>query len=382
MTAALEALRAQFPIFRSRTYLNSCSYGAMAIDVRNAIEEYIDRRMTKGSDWDDWVGRLETLRGLIAQLVGSDGDEIAVTGSVSESVNSLASALDFGGARNRVVVTDFDFPTTSQIFLSLQRRGARIARARADATGVGIDLSEFERLIDDRTLLVSAPLVCYRNGALLDLRPIIDLAHERGALVLVDGYQGVGAVPFDARKSGADFLVGGCLKYLIGTAGVGYLYVRDAAHSALSPVFTGWFAQENIGAMNIYEHRPSPTARRFESGTPNVCGLHAAAAGLRVLAEAGPDAVWRRIVELNADIARRAVEEGWRLATPQDPARRGPMIAIRCADAPELVRRLDAEEITASDRDGNLRISTHFYNNGEDVDRLFDALRANRDLIE
>lgn len=382
MTATFDALRARFPIFRTRTYLNSCSYGAMAIDVRNAIEEYIERRMTKGSDWDDWVERLEALRGLTARLIGCDDDELAVTGSVSESVNSLVSALDFSGARNRVVLTDFDFPTTSQIFLSQERRGAEIARARADEAGAGIDFAEFERLIDDKTLIVSVPLVCYRNGALLDVAPIIDLAHRRGALVLVDGYQGIGAVPFNAREIGADFLVGGCLKYLIGTAGVGYLYVRGAAHSALSPIFTGWFAQENIGAMNIYEHRPSPTARRFESGTPNVCGLHAAAAGLRVLAEAGADAVWRRIVDLNAEIARRAVEEGWRLATPQDAARRGPMMAIRCANAPELVRRLDAAEITVSDRDGNLRISTHFYNDSEDLDRLFSALRANRDLIE
>ncbi len=382
MSAALDAFRDRFQIFRTRTYLNSCSYGAMALEVKAAVEEYIERRMTKGSDWDDWVGRLETTRGLLARLVGCSDDEMAVTGSVSESVNSLVSALDFTRDRNRVVLTDFDFPTTSQIFLSQQRRGAEIVRARADGAGASIDFSEFERLINDETLIVSVPMVCYRNGARLDIAPIIDLARSRGALVLVDGYQGVGAIPVDVRTLGADFLVGGCLKYLIGTAGVGYMYVRDAAHSALSPAFTGWFAQENIGAMNIYEHRPSPTARRFESGTPNVCGLHAAAAGLRVLMEAGAEAIWRRVLDLNAEIARRAAEEGWRLATPEDPARRGPMMAIRCRNAPELVRRLDAEEITVSDRDGNLRVSTHFYNNNDDIDRLFAALRRHRDLID
>lgn len=354
----------------------------MAADVKAAIDEYVERRMTKGSDWEDWVGRLEVMRGRLARLVGCDADEMAVTASVSESVNSLASALDFSGVRKRVVLTDFDFPTTSHIFLSQQRRGAEILRASSDQSGTRINYDEFDKLIDERTLIVSIPLVCYRNGALLDVAPIIELAHKRGALVLVDGYQGVGAVPLDVRTLGMDFLVGGCLKYLIGTAGVGYLYVRNAAHSALSPLFTGWFAQENIGAMNIYEHRPSPTARRFESGTPNVCGLHAAAAGLKVLEEAGASAIWRRVVELNNDIAVRAADEGWRLATPADPARRGPMMAIRCRNAPELVRRLDAEEITASDRDGNLRVSTHFYNNSADLDHLFDAMRRHRDLID
>ena len=382
MTSSIDALRDRFPTFRTRTYLNSCSYGAMAADVKAAIDEYVERRMTKGSDWEDWVGRLEVMRGRLARLVGCDADEMAVTASVSESVNSLASALDFSGVRKRVVLTDFDFPTTSHIFLSQQRRGAEILRASSDQSGTRINYDEFDKLIDERTLIVSIPLVCYRNGALLDVAPIIELAHKRGALVLVDGYQGVGAVPLDVRTLGMDFLVGGCLKYLIGTAGVGYLYVRNAAHSALSPVFTGWFAQENIGAMNIYEHRPSPTARRFESGTPNVCGLHAAAAGLKVLEEAGASAIWRRVVELNNDIAVRAADEGWRLATPADPARRGPMMAIRCRNAPELVRRLDAEEITASDRDGNLRVSTHFYNNSADLDHLFDAMRRHRDLID
>ena len=382
MTPTVDAMRNRFPIFRTRTYLNSCSYGAMALDVKAAIDDYVERRMTKGSDWEDWVGRLEVLRGRLARFVGCDDDEMAVTASVSESVNSLVSALDFSGPRKRVVLTDFDFPTTSQIFLSQQRRGAEIVRARADESGGGIDYDEFDKLIDERTLIVSIPLVCYRNGALLDVASVIELAHRRGVLVLIDGYQGIGAVPLNVRSLGADFLVGGCLKYLIGTAGVGYLYVRGAAHSALSPLFTGWFAQENIGAMNIYEHRPSQTARRFESGTPNVCGLHAAAAGLAVLQEAGAAAIWRRIIELNGDMADRAAAEGWRLATPADPARRGPMMAIRCRNAPELVRRLDAEEITVSDRDGNLRVSTHFYNNATDLDHLFDAMRRRRDLID
>lgn len=381
MTAEIDAFRDRFPIFRTRTYLNSCSYGAISVDVKAAIGEYIGRRMDKGSDWEDWVDRLETLRGLLARLLGCSPDETAVTGSVSESVNSLVSALEFAGKRRKVVLTDFDFPTTSQILLSQQRRGAKPVRARANQAGDEIEFSEFERLIDDETLIVSAPLVCYRNGSLLDVARIVELAHSRGALVLVDGYQGIGAVPLDVRALGADFVAGGCLKYLIGTAGVGFLYVRDAANSPLSPVHTGWFAQEDIGAMNIYSHRPSPTARRFESGTPNVCGVHAASAGLRVLAEAGAGPVWRRIVELNSEIARRAANEGWRLATPADPARRGPMMAIRCRNAPELVRRLDADDITVSDRDGNLRVSTHFYNNAADLDRLFDALRRHRDLI-
>lgn len=353
----------------------------MSVAVRAAIEAYVETRMTVGSDWDHWVEKLELARGLLAQLVGCSPDEMSVSSSVSDSVNSLASALEFDGSRNGIVVTDFDFPTTSQIWLAQERRGARVARAMADETGSNIALQEFERLVDDRTLLVSVPVVCFRHGARLDLEPIIRLCHERGARVLVDAYQAVGSFPIDVKKLDVDFLVGGCLKYLIGTAGVGFMYVRGGGEPGLQPSVTGWFAQENIGLMDIYRHRPSPTARRFESGTPNVCGLYAVSAGLRYLLDVGLAAADARIRMLTAEIAKRTVDRGWHLVSPDDPERHGATMAIRSTDAAEMVRRLKEAGIVLSHRDGNLRVSSHFYNDGSDLDRLFENLERNAGLI-
>ena len=215
-----EALRTRFPIFRTRTYINSCSYGALSLDVQEALGAYMQSRLELGSDWGGWVGKAEAVRALLADLVNGAPDEMAVTSSVSECVNNLASAFDFTAGRNEVVLTDFDFPTTSQIWLSRTRSGAVVRRAKADETGAAISLAEFDRLISDRTLLVSIPLVCYRNGAMLDVKPIIDLAHSRGAKVLLDAYQAIGSMPIDVRALGVDFLVAGTLKYLIGGAGV------------------------------------------------------------------------------------------------------------------------------------------------------------------
>jgi selenocysteine lyase/cysteine desulfurase len=377
----LDRARSDFPVFASRAYLNSGSYGAMCVAVKEAIEEYIETRMTVGSDWDHWVEKREHARGLLAQLVGCQADEMSVSTSVSESVNSLASALDFSGGRDGVVVTDFDFPTTSQIWLAQTRRGARVTRAARDESGMNIPLAEFERLVDDRTLLVSVPVVCFRNGARLDLDPIIRLCHERGARVLVDAYQAIGSFPIDVRQLDVDFLVGGCLKYLIGTAGVGFMYVRGGGEPGLQPSVTGWFAQEDIGLMDIYHHRPSPTARRFESGTPNVCGLYAVSAGLRYLLNVGLAAADSRIRLLTAEIARRTVERGWHLASPTDPERHGATMAIRSTDAAVMVRRLEDAGIILSHRDGNLRVSNHFYNDLSDLDRLFEVLDRNAQLI-
>lgn len=381
MTSLADRVRGHFPVCARRTYLNSGSYGALCVEVKAAIEDYMNTRLTTGSDWAHWVDKLEQVRGLLARMLGCEPDEMSVSTSVSESVNSLASALSFDGARNGIVVTDFDFPTTSQIWLAQSRRGANVVRARADQSGVNIPLAEFERLIDERTLLVSIPHVCYRNGVRLDPRPVAQLCRERGAMLLLDCYQAVGSFPINARELDVDFLVGGCLKYLLGTAGVGFMYVRGGGDPGLQPLMTGWFAQQNVGAMDIYHHRPSTSARRFESGTPNVCGLYAVAAGLRFLLDVGLVDVDAHIRALTGEIARRIRERGWLLVTPPEPERHGATMALACNDAPQLVTRLAGAGIIVSDRDGNLRISSHLYNNLADLDHLFTELDRNATLI-
>jgi selenocysteine lyase/cysteine desulfurase len=289
------------------------------------------------------------------------------------------TALRFDGPRNKIVVTDFDFPTTSQIMLAQTARGAEVVRAQADQSGTAIPLSEYQRLIDEHTLLVAVPLVCYRNGVWVDVEPIIEMAHARGAMVLVDGYQGIGTRPVDVVQQGADFLVGGCTKYLIGTSGVGFMYVRDSLSNGLQPTATGWFAQENPHAMDIYHHLPHASARRFESGTPNACGLFAAEAGLELLLEVGMDAVARQITRVNSLIVDAVDAHGWDLVTPRD--RHGAMLAIRSTDAAKLVQRLGERDIILTERDGNIRVAAHFYNDASDVERLVAALEAESDLL-
>lgn len=381
MTLDMAAIRREFPLLQSKAYLNNCSYGVLSRTVEQAFERYLDSRRTHGSQWEVWVGQLEVLRGALARLLSCAPADISVSASLSESVNALATSLDFSAGRDTVVVTDFDFPSSSQIWLAQQRRGARVLRARADASGVHIPLQAFDALIDERTALVSLPWVCYRNGVKLDLGPVIELAHQRGALVFVDGYQAVGTFPFAAPEIGADFLAGGCLKYLLGTAGVAYLYVRDSERMVEVPTATGWFAQEDPNAMDIYHHVPAQSARRFESGTPAVAATYACAAGVDQLLQVGLDAVDQQIRYLTGLIAIGMQERGWRLTTPASPERHGALMAIASTDAPELVRRLAAEGVVASDRDNNLRVSPHFYNDEGDVERLFRALEKHSDLL-
>ncbi len=377
MTIDFEALRRRFPLLERKTYLNSGSYCALADTVRDAFNAYMDDRLAVGANWDVWIARNEAVRAAMARILRVTPDEIAVTASASAGINALASALDFTEPRMKVVISDFEFPTNAQIWHAQERRGAEVVHVPRAADG-HIPLESFARLIDDRTRLVAVTQVCFRNGARLDIAGITRLAHERGARMMVDCYQAIGAMTVDARALGVDFAVGGMLKYLLGTAGIGFLYVRSELIRELVPSNSGWFAQQDIAAMDITANHPSRSARRFEAGTPPVASCYAAEAGLKIILETGTDAIEERVRAL----ARRCMEGlraiGWPAVTPMDDARRGPMVAVPSRDAAALFARLLEQDIVTSFRDDNIRATIHFYNSEADIDRFVAAMAAHR----
>src|SRR5215470_16319888 len=234
MTTDFHALRRRCSVLARNTYLNSGSYCALADSVRDAINAYMDDRLLVGANWDVWVMKNEAVREAMAQVLRVHPDEIAVTASASAGINALASALDFSGRRNKVLVSDFEFPTNAQIWHAQEPRGARVVHVPRDGSGY-IPLESFARLIDEETQLVAVTHVCFRNGAMLDVAGIARLAHARGARILLDCYQSVGALTVDVKRLDVDFAVGGMLKYLLGTAGIGFLYVRGSLVPTLTP---------------------------------------------------------------------------------------------------------------------------------------------------
>lgn len=374
------AFRALFPTLQRKAYLASGSYGLLGAPVEAALRRYLDDRLEMGVDWGGWTERQEAVRAAVAGLLNAGADEVAVTASASAGINSLASALGFEGPRNRVVVSNLEFPTGAQIWHAQASRGAVVEHVPEAADGT-VPLDHFERLIDEHTRLVQITHVCYRNGARIDVEGVTRLAHARGALVLLDCFQSVGAMAVDVAALGVDFAVGGMLKYLLGTAGIGFLYCARRHVGALTPTVSGWFAQADIGAMDIFANTPSPTARRFETGTPPVPNCYAAEAGIGLLRETGLPAVEARIRDLTGQAMDRLAAAGCPLATPRDDARRGPQVAIRAKDAAAMTERLAARGVVVSWREDKVRAMFHAYNDGADIDALVEGLAANRDLL-
>ena len=372
-------VRSRFPIFERLVYINSCSQGALSDAVRAAYDAYLRDWDEKGAPWEYWVERTETARAAFAGLVNAEPDEIAVTTSLSAGVGSLASGLRYA-ARPKVVLTDLEFPTVGQIWHAQEARGARVVHVPVASDGT-IPLEHFDRAIDEETAVVSITHVSYRTGALIDVEGVVDLAHARGALVLLDAYQTVGSLPIDVDELGVDFLAAGTLKYLLSSAGLAFFYCRSELFEKARPTATGWFADEDIFAMDIHDYSPAPTARRFQAGTPPIPAIYAGIAGIELMQEIGIAETREHVLELNEHLIAGVDELGGTVVTPRDPERHGALICIRSTDVNALVAALASRGIVTSERDGNLRISAHAYNTVEDVDAVLDALRANRGLL-
>ncbi|MDX6487377.1 MAG: hypothetical protein QOF43_2530 [Gaiellaceae bacterium] len=360
-------------------YINSCSQGALSDAVRAAYEQYLEDWDDKGAPWEYWVERQEAARRAFAGLVNAGPDEIAVTTSLSAGVSALASGLRFT-KRSKVVLTDWEFPTIGQIWHAQEARGARVTHVEAASDGT-IPLEHFDRAIDDDTLIVALTHVCYRNGAMLDVPAVVELAHERGALVLLDAFQAIGSLPVDVAELGVDFLGAGVLKYLLGSAGLGFFYCRRELVERVRPTQTGWFADENIFAMDHTDYSPAHTAARFQSGTPPIPAIYAGIAGVELMLEIGVAATREHVLGLNAHLLDGLDELDAKVVTPRAAEKRGALICVKSTDAPALVSTLGEEGIITSDRDGNLRISAHCYNTVEDVDAVLAALQRHRTLL-
>lgn len=369
-------IRSRFRIFQRKIYLNSCSQGALSDAVQAGLEDYLASWHDQGSPWETWVEHYEAARSAFAKFINATPDEVAIVTSASAGINSIASALSFR-ERNKVVMGEFEFPTMGHVWLAQRARGADVQFVSAE--GNRIPSANYEKTIDHRTLIVPLTHVCFKNGFRSQVPAVTQLAHQAGALVMLDDYQDSGTRPVDVKAMDLDFYVTGTLKYLLGPPGLAFMYVRKDLIPTLEPTTTGWFAQTNPFAFDPQHLDLSPTARRFESGSPSVPNVYAAVPGFQMLQEIGMENVAAHIAKLTQALLHAALDMGIRVKTPPDSA--GPLVVLQSSDANLLVQKLAESDIVASSRHDGLRIAFHVYNTLEDVNAVMEVLRKNINLL-
>jgi selenocysteine lyase/cysteine desulfurase len=372
----IAGFRQKFPILREKIYLNSCSQGALSTDVEAAIGDWLRSWHEQGSPWDEWVNHYEAGRRQFAAMINARPEEVAIVASASAGVNAFASALSFT-ERRRVVLGEFEFPTMGHIWLSQRSRGAEVVFAPARENRMHPDT--YGELVDQNTLIVPLTHLCFMNGFRSPVADVVKIAHDRGALVLLDDYQDCGTRPIDVKAMQVDAYVAGTLKYLLGPPGVAFLYVREELANSLVPTVTGWFGQRNPFAFDVKLLDPAPGTRRFESGTPPIPPIYGAMAGVKLLQEVGLARVADEVRRLTQALIAGVGELGIKTKTPKESV--GPLVVLQAPQADRLVKVLGEHGVICSSRHDGLRISLHAYNTLDEVKSVLRHLEQNLNLF-
>jgi len=288
--------RSDFPILERSTYLISNSLGAMPRGVYDELRAYADSWAERGvRAWEEgWWEMAVGVGDKIAPLIGARAGEISLHQNVTLIQAVISSCFDFRGPRNKVVMTDLEFPSIQYFYHEQRRNGARIELVPSNDS-VRFDLDKFLAAIDGNTLLVPISQVLFRSAYIVDAPAIIEKAHRVGARVILDVFQATGTIPIDVRGLGADFACGGVLKWLCGGPGVGYLYVREDLRPVLKPAITGWIAHQRPFAFETGAIDTRADSFRYLNGTPHIPALYACQPGLDIVNKAGIGAI-RKIV--------------------------------------------------------------------------------------
>ena len=370
--------RSEFPILDSCTYLVSHSLGAMPRQAARELQDYADTWARRGvRAWSEgwWeIGR--TTGDLLAPILGVEPGTISMHQNVTVAQGIIASCYTFNDRRNRIVMSDLEFPSNMYLFEGFRRYGAEIAYVKS-GEGVRAPLEPFLDAIDDRTLLVVVSYVLFRSSFIQDAQAIIEKAHSVGARVVLDTYQAAGAIPLEIGPSRADFAVGGSVKWLCGGPGAGYLYVRPDLAAEVEPALVGWAAHDEPFRFETGAIRYAPAPERFQSGTPNVPAMYAARAGYAIVNEVGIGPIRAKSLRLTRRLIEGAQARGYKVNTPLDDRERGGTVTIDApggsATADELIRR----NVIVDYRPGaGIRMAPHFYNTEDEIDHALATLEA------
>jgi kynureninase len=375
-TNPLLAFREEFPILARTTYLVSNSLGPMPRTVPDKLAEY-------ARDWGElgvkawargWWEMPVEVGNEIAPLMNAAPGEVVMMPNVSIAQSAVASAIDFSGERDTIVMTALDFPSVLYAYHALAEKfGARIVVVDSD-DGVGIDQEKLLAAIDERTKLVAVSHVIFKSAFVNDVDAICRRAHDMGALVSLDAFHSVGILPVDVKASGVDFLTGGVLKWMCGGPGGCFLYVSPSVRDTLAPAITGWQAHVRPFA---FEERMEYTSGAFRwlNGTPVIPALYAAAEGPRILRRAGMKAIRARSVQLTSRLIELADERGFRVTAPRNSERRGGTVALAVDHGYEVAQELLARDILVDYRVGaGIRVAPHFFTRDEEIDEVVGSI--------
>jgi len=377
--SVIDEARALFPHIRSgRLYLNHAATSPLSVRVVEAMQGHLrDRSEGALETFATDIEMIRRLRAGVAAMINAEGPErISFQVNTSEGLNVVASGLPWDPG-DRIVVSSIEFPANVYPFLNLRHSGVVVDIL--PSTNGQITTEMVERVMTPRTRLVAVSAVQFLSGHRTDLRALAEVCHARGALLVVDGIQAVGAVPIDVRAMGIDALAAGAQKWQMSPQGTGFLYLTAELQSKIRQKHLGWLSVADPWQFTRYDQPLASSARRYEGGTLNIIGLWGMEAAIRTLAGVGIGEIESHLLSITALLMERLENiPGLKLLTPSADRERAGIVTVSLSagiDPPRLMSRLTERGVLIAVREGHLRFSPHFYNTHGEMERAAETVR-------
>jgi cysteine desulfurase / selenocysteine lyase len=376
MTSAdIREARRLFPATADRAYLNTASTGLASSHLAETYHRFVDRWTAEGLDFPEGERAANACRAAVAGLIGASPDDVALIPSLSSAAGLVCAQLGPATAGENVVIGEREYSSNNFPWRQLEAKGYDVRQV--PFRNGGLEADDVAGTVDDATRVVAFSAVQSATGHHSDIPAIGGVARAVGATVFVDASQLVGALPVAEHLPHVDVLAASDHKFLLNAGrGMGYCYLSRDAQERFTPVNAGWRAgrrpmESFFGpAMDL-----SPTASRFDSSISWIAAV-GNEASLQVFEQYGADAIYARNRELTELLRTTLVEVGWE---PVDvPAQnRSTIVSVPLdgRDPATLLGGLSERGVVCSARDGNLRVTVHFYNHEDDLERLATALR-------
>ncbi len=370
--------RDEFPILSRSVYMISNSLGAMPRQAARDLAEYADVWATRGvRGWEErWWEMPTEVGNKIARVIGAPAGAVSMHENVTTAHMVALSCVRPAGARKRIVCTAMDFPSMVHLYRAQEAAGFELCVVPAD-DDLTVSTDRVLEAIDESTAVVAFSHVLFRTSYIMDAAAIIQRAREVGATVILDTYQSAGIIPVDVAALGVDFAVGGCLKWLCGGPGNAFLYTRPDLLAVARPAFTGWLAHEHPFDFEIGDVPMRRDAMHMMNGTPSIPAYYAALAGLDIVDAIGVDRIRDASTRMTARLLALVDHYGFTSAAARDPARLAGTVAVNVPDALLVSRTLKARDVIVDYRPPvGIRISPHFYNTMDEVDRVMAEIAS------
>ena len=368
-------VRNLFPhIKKGIAYLNHAATGPLSIRVLDVMREFLYER-SEGSidDYPSFVSVTNETREILAHYLNTGSERIAFTDNTSSGLNLLAQGLSWKEG-DEVILNDIEFPANIYPFLNLKKKGVRINFVKSH-DGI-VSAEDIIESFTPETRLVSVSMVQFLSGYRIDLPKLGSACKSNNIILCVDAIQGLGALRLDVEKFNIDFISCGTQKWMLGLQGLSFIYVSENLQNKIEPAYVGWLGVNDGWNLLDYNLSLKNSAERFQPGSLNSAGIYTLNASLKLLREFGWEEVEQNVVSNSILFISELKKIGINpFLSDVDPKYLSGIVSFRHPEAYSILEVLKNRKIEIAVREGIIRISPHFYNNQDDLDRLIKGIK-------